>query len=133
MPTMLIGWNNVWRSYEFKIDKIDSDTSTKNPTLQCVNTASFSLRMFCVVFKSTKKIKQTTKNYCLHFCWQLDKLKHLSHEVFEHLNWLTLTDWNNVFLNWLNWLTLTDWNNVFLNWLTKTYRLKQCIFKYFNK
>ena len=53
----------------------------------------------------------------MHFCWQLDKLKHLSHEVFEHLNWLKLT----------------DWNNVFSNWLTKTYRLKQCIFKLVNQ
>ena len=47
---------------KFLYDIIVSDTSTKNPTLQCVNTASFSLRMFCLVFKSTKKIKQTTNN-----------------------------------------------------------------------
>ena len=44
----------------------------------------------------------------MHFSLQLDKLKHISHEAFEHLNWLPVT-----------------------------YRLKQCVnsmvLKYFNK
>ena len=59
----------------------------------------------------TKKLKQrlqTTQNKCMHFCLQLDKLKHISHEEFEHLNWLPVT-----------------------------YRFKQCVntivFKYFNE
>ena len=37
----------------------------------------------------TKKLKhriQTTQNKCMHFCLQLDKLKHTSHEEFDHLN-----------------------------------------------
>ena len=58
----------------------------------------------------TKKIKdriQTTQNKFMHFCFQLDKLKHISHEEFERLNWLPVT-----------------------------YRFKQCVssivFKYFN-
>ena len=58
----------------------------------------------------TKKLKhriQTTQNKCMRFCLQLDKLKHISHEEFERLNWLPVT-----------------------------YRFKQCVntiaFKYFN-
>ena len=34
---------------------------------------------------------QTTQNKCMRFCLQLDKLKHISHEEFEHLNWLPVT------------------------------------------
>ena len=59
----------------------------------------------------TKKLKhgiQTTQNKCMHFCLQLDKLKHISFEEFDCLNWLPVT-----------------------------YRFKQCvnaiIFKYFNE
>ena len=59
----------------------------------------------------TKKLKhriQTTQNKCMRFCLQLDKLKHISHEEFERLNWLPVT-----------------------------YRFKQCVntivFKYFNE
>ena len=59
----------------------------------------------------TKKLKhriQTTQNKCIRFCLQLDKLKHISHEEFERLNWLPVT-----------------------------YRFKQCVntivFKYFNE
>ena len=42
----------------------------------------------------TKKLKhriQTTQNKCVRFCLQLDKLKHISHEEFERLNWLPVT------------------------------------------
>ena len=42
----------------------------------------------------TNKFKnrmQTTQNRCAHFCLQLDKLKHISHETFERLNWLSVT------------------------------------------
>ena len=59
----------------------------------------------------TKKLNhriQTTQNKCMGFCLQLDELKHMSHEEFEHLNWLPMT-----------------------------YRFKQCVnsmvFKYFNE
>ena len=59
----------------------------------------------------TKKLKhriQTTQNKCMRFCSKSDKLKHISYEDFERLNWLPVT-----------------------------YRFKQCvntiIFKYFNK
>ena len=59
----------------------------------------------------TKKLKhriQTTQNKCIRFCLQLDKLKHISHEEFERLNWLPVT-----------------------------YRFKQCVngiaFRYFNE
>ena len=41
-----------------------------------------------------KKFKhriQTTQNKCMRFCLQLDKLKHISHEEFERLNWLPVT------------------------------------------
>ena len=58
----------------------------------------------------SKKLKhriQTTQNKCIGFCLRLDKLKYISHEEFERLNWLPLT-----------------------------YRFKQCVisiaFKYFN-
>ena len=37
----------------------------------------------------TKKLKyriQATQIKCICFCLQLDKLKHISHEEFEHLN-----------------------------------------------
>ena len=39
----------------------------------------------------TKKLKHgigTNKSKCMHFSLQFDKLKHISHEAFEHLNWL---------------------------------------------
>ena len=42
----------------------------------------------------TKKLKyriQTTQNKCMRFCLRLDKLKHISCEEFEHLNWLPVT------------------------------------------
>ena len=42
----------------------------------------------------TKKSKyriETTQNKCMCFFWQLDKLKHISHEEFERLNWLPAT------------------------------------------
>ena len=42
----------------------------------------------------TKKIKnriQTTENKCMHLSLQLDKLKHISHEEFERLNWLLMS------------------------------------------
>ena len=59
----------------------------------------------------TKKLKHRiwmTWNKCICFCLPLDKLKHVSHEEFEHLNWLPVT-----------------------------YRSKQCVtsmvFRYFNE
>ena len=42
----------------------------------------------------TKKLKhriQTSQNKCIRFCSQLDKLKHISLEEFEHLNWLPVS------------------------------------------
>ena len=42
----------------------------------------------------TKKLKhriQTTQNKCMRFCLQLEKLKTISHEQFECLNWLPVT------------------------------------------
>ena len=33
-----------------------------------------------------------TQNKWMRFCWQLDKLKHVSHEELERLNWLPVTD-----------------------------------------
>ena len=58
----------------------------------------------------SKKLKhrvQITQNKRMRFCLQFDKLKHISHEEFERLNWLPVT-----------------------------YRFKQCVisivFKYFN-
>ena len=42
----------------------------------------------------TKKLKyriQTTQNKCVRFCLQLDKLKDISHEEFDRLNWLPVT------------------------------------------
>ena len=58
----------------------------------------------------SKKLKhriQTNQNKCICFYLRLDKLKHISHEECEHLNWLPVT-----------------------------YRFKQCVisivFKYFN-
>ena len=42
----------------------------------------------------TKKLKhriQTTQIKCMPFCLQLDKIEYISHEDFEHLNWLPVT------------------------------------------
>ena len=42
----------------------------------------------------TKKLKhriQITQNKYMHLCLQLDKLKHISREEFEYLNWLPVT------------------------------------------
>ena len=42
----------------------------------------------------TKKLKhkiQTTQNKCMRFWLLLDKLKHTSHDEFEHLNLLPVT------------------------------------------
>ena len=59
----------------------------------------------------TNKLKhkiQTTQNKCMCFCLQLDKIKHISNQEFERLNWFPVT-----------------------------YRFKQCVnaiaFKYFNE
>ena len=41
--------------------------------------------------KKLKHIIRTTQNKCICFCLQLDKLKHISHEEFERLNWLPAT------------------------------------------
>ena len=49
----------------------------------------------CSAWYLTKKLKhriQITQNKCIVFCLQLDKLKHISHEEFERLNWSTVTD-----------------------------------------
>ena len=58
--------------------------------------------------KKLKHIIQTTQSKCMRYCLQVDKLKHISHEEFERLNWLPVT-----------------------------FRFKQCvnaiIFKYFNE
>ena len=40
-----------------------------------------------------------TQNKCICFCLQLAKLKHLSHEEFEHLNWLPM---NSVVFKYFN-------------------------------
>ena len=58
----------------------------------------------------TKKIKdriQTTQNKRMHFCLQLDKLKHISHEKRKCLKWLSVTYTfkqcvSSIFLNYLN-------------------------------
>ena len=42
--------------------------------------------------KTLKHRIQTTQNKCIDFCLQLDKLKDISHEEFERLNWSTVTD-----------------------------------------
>ena len=53
--------------------------------------------MFFPVSKSNKEIKAENSNYstsaCMPFCLQLDKLKHVSHEELELLNWLPVTQW----------------------------------------
>ena len=41
--------------------------------------------------KKLKHIIQTTQSKCIRYCLQLDKLKHISHEEFERLNWLPVT------------------------------------------
>ena len=45
--------------------------------------------------KKLKHIVQTTQNKSMDVCLQLDNLKHISHEMFECLNWLPMT-YNNV-------------------------------------
>ena len=47
------------------------------------------------LMKKLKQIVQTTQNKCMDVCLQLDNLKHISHEMFECLNWLPVT-YNNV-------------------------------------
>ena len=85
------------------------------PTLRCLLCNALIQPHFdyaCSVWypNLSKKLKhriQTTQNKSMRFCLRLDKLKHIFHEEFEHLNWLPVT-----------------------------YRFKQCVisivFKYFN-
>ena len=37
------------------------------------------------------KIINTTQNKCMRFCLQLGKLKYMSHQEFERLNWFPVT------------------------------------------
>ena len=66
--------------------------------------------------KKLKHIIKTTQNKCMGICLQLDNLKHISHEMFERLNWLPVT-YNNVLTR------LRVWDEVF--------RHPYEIFKYF--
>ena len=50
----------------------------------------------------TKKLEnriQTFQIKCIRFCLQLDKMTHISHEEFENLNWLPVTERFNQFIN----------------------------------
>ena len=50
----------------------------------------------------TKKLKsriQTSHNKCIRFCLQLDNMTHISHKEFETLNWLSVTERFNLYIN----------------------------------
>ena len=68
----------------------------------------FNCVWYTSLIKKWKHRIWTTQSKCMRFCLQLDKLKIISHEEFERLNWLPVT-----------------------------YRFKQCVnsmvFKYFNE
>ena len=52
--------------------------------------------------KLTKKLKnriQTSQKKSIRFCLQLDKMPHISHEEFEFLNWLLVTERFNQCIN----------------------------------
>ena len=43
----------------------------------------------------SKKLKnriQTLQNKCIRFCWQLDKMPHISQKEFETINWLPIKE-----------------------------------------
>ena len=70
----------------------------------------------------TKKIKhriQTTQTG-IHFCLQLDNLKHISHEVFERLNWLTAT---YRFKQCVNSIVLKYFNEQCPNYLSEVFNV----------
>ena len=44
-----------------------------------------------VLIRKLKHRIHTTQIKCIRFCLYFDNLKHISHEEFEHLNWLPVT------------------------------------------
>ena len=71
----------------------------------------------------TKKLKhriQTTQNKCIRFCLQLDKLKHLSHEEFEGLNWLPVT---YIFKQCVNIIAFKYFNEQCPNYLNEVFNV----------
>ena len=71
----------------------------------------------------TKKLKhriQTTQNKCIRFCLQLDKLKHVSHEEFERLNWLLVT---YRFKHCVNSKVFKDFNEQYLTYLNEVFHV----------
>ena len=61
-------------------------------------TALSSTNSLCLLTKKVKLMKklknriQTSQNKCIYFCQHLDKMIHTSHEEFEALNLLPMTE-----------------------------------------
>ena len=59
--------------------------------MECHDTTTLWLRMFCMLPKrntKTKKKFQVMQNKCIRFCLQVDKMSTISHKEFKDLNWL---------------------------------------------
>ena len=71
----------------------------------------------------TKKIKhriKTTQSKCFRFCLQLDNLKHICHEEFERLNWLSVT---YRFRQCVNSIVFTYFNEQWPNYFSEVFNV----------
>ena len=78
----------------------------------------------------TKKLKnriQISQKKCIRFCLQLEKMAHLSHKVFETLNWLPVTERFNQCINSIVFKYVNNQCPKYLNEVSK--QLREIIFK----
>ena len=90
---------NIVNKIKSKLKFLYRKNSFLTPVLRCLLCNTLLQPHFdnpCSVWYPdlTKKLKyriQATQDKCMHFYLQLDKLKHISHEEFDCLNWLLMT------------------------------------------
>ena len=78
------------------------------------------------LIKKLKNKIQTTKNKCVQFCLNLEKIARLSQNEFEKLNWLSISDRFNqcvllITFKFVNKIRLNYLNEVFM-WATESNR-----------
>ena len=74
-------------------------TVSEKAPMQCNNSITFRLCLFCLVSKPEQKIEkqfksklQTIQNKCTRFCLQLDCRSHTGIKKFEQINWLLVSE-----------------------------------------
>ena len=70
--------------------------------------------------KKSKNRIQTSQNKYIRFCLQIDKMTNISYKEFETLNWLTVTEKFNQFINSIVFKYVHDQCSNYLNEVFKT-------------